>query len=293
MAIDLNAIRRKLGELSGKNNKRDQQWKPEEGKEYTVRLISFSNNDGLPFKDRYYYWNIGKAGILSPHQFGKPDPIRELRNKLYEEGTETSKEIAKKLSPKLRIFAPVIVRGEEDKGVRIWSFGKMVYQSLLELITNEDYGDITDPVEGRDIKVQMIKLPGKQYADTKVTARVKTEPLSRDPNLAKKWLDSIPTVDEASDLKSYEEIEKVVNDWLMGGNETDSTGTTRGDQQTGTSTTSANAAKDRLAAFDDDDDTGFSTASKPAAAPARKPARKSSAEQDLNDAFADLERDGH
>ena len=29
MAIDLEAIRRKLGELSGKNNKRDQQWKPD------------------------------------------------------------------------------------------------------------------------------------------------------------------------------------------------------------------------------------------------------------------------
>jgi hypothetical protein len=292
MAIDLNAIRRKLGELSGKNNKRDQQWKPEEGKEYTVRLISFPNNDGLPFKDRYYYW-LGKNGILAPHQFGKPDPIRELRNKLYDENTDASKDLAKKFAPKLRTFAPVIVRGEEDKGVRIWSFGKMVYQSLLEFITNEDYGDVTDPIEGRDIKVQMVKMPGKQYADTKVTPRVKTEPLSRDPSLVKKWMESIPVVDEIADLKSYEDIEKMVNDWINGGMGDNSEGTQRGGSTTSSKTDEApaksNAGKDKLAAFSDDEDDSFTSAAPAKPAASVKKNNRKTAEQDLNDAFAELE----
>ena len=39
----------------------------------------------------------------------------------------------------------LLFRGEEDKGVQIWGFGKMVYQSLLNIMLDEDYGDITDP----------------------------------------------------------------------------------------------------------------------------------------------------
>ena len=202
MAIDLEAIRRKLGELSGKNNKRDQQWKPEEGKEYTVRLLAFPNNGGQPFIDRHYYYGIGNTpGILAPFQFGKPDPIKELRGKLYDEGSQASKDLAKTVAPKMRTFAPVIVRGEEDKGVRVWSFGKMVYQDILNLMLDEDYGDITDPLEGRDIRVSVTKMPGKQYADTKISPRAKVEPLSRDKTQAKKWRDSLPEVDTVANVK--------------------------------------------------------------------------------------------
>lgn len=280
MAIDLDAIRRKLGELSGKNNKRDQQWKPEEGKEYTVRLLAFQNNDGQPFKDRWYYYNIGNSpGILAPFQFGKPDPIKELRGKLYDEGSDTSRELAKKVAPKMRTFAPVIVRGEEDKGVRIWSFGKMVYQDILNLMLDEDYGDVTDPLEGRDIRVTVTKLPGKQFADTKISPRAKVEPLSRDSAQAKKWIESIPEVDEVSNLKPYEEIEKIVNDWINGG-ASSSDGTSRG----GSTAPPRSVNDSKLAAFDDEDDA-------PKAKKGGGGGPKAAA-RDLDDAFADLEDSG-
>ena len=89
MAIDFNALRKKLGQLSGNNSKRRAFWRPEEGNEYTVRIIAFPDNDGNPFKERYFYYNIGNnPGLLSPYQFGKPDPIQELINKLRDEGTK-------------------------------------------------------------------------------------------------------------------------------------------------------------------------------------------------------------
>ena len=291
MAIDLEAIRRKLGELSGKNNRRDQQWKPEEGKEYTVRLMAFPRNDGQPFIDRHYYYGIGNTpGILAPFQFGKPDPIKELRSKLYDEGSQASKDLAKTVAPKMRTFAPVIVRGEEDKGVRIWSFGKMVYQDILNLMLDEDYGDITDPLEGRDIRVSVSKLPGKQFADTKISPRAKVEPLSRDRDQAKKWLDTIPEVDTAANLKSYDEIEKLVNDWINGGSSNSDSGTSRGGDSRSNGSNGGNSnfergAPDKLAAFDDDD------------APPAKQQKKTGvspkeAEKALKDAFADIEDDG-
>lgn len=230
MAIDLDAIRRKLNQLSGQNSKKNIMWRPTEGEEHTVRLLSFKDNDGQPFQERWFYYNIGNnPGLLAPYQFNKPDPIQELINKLRDDGSKESYELAKKLYPKMRSYAPVIVRGEEEKGVRLWSFGKMVYQSLLNIMLDEDYGDITDPTDGRDVKIVCTKAPGRMWASTEVRPRGKQSLLSESGDQAKQWIDSIPNLDEVYTLKSYDELEKIVNDWLNGeSDETNDIGTTRG-----------------------------------------------------------------
>ena len=224
MAVDFDAIRKKLERLSGNNKNRSSSWRPIEGEEHTVRLISFPDNEGQPFKELWFYYNIGKErGLLTPHQFGNPDPIQELINKLREEGSKESYELAKKLYPKMRTYAPVIVRGEEDKGVQIWGFGKMVYQALLGLMLDEDYGDITDPLEGRDIKVVCSKQPGKKWAMTEVRPRGKQSNLSENSSNAKEWLSNIPNIDDLFECKTYDELSKIINDWLgEGESESDS-----------------------------------------------------------------------
>jgi hypothetical protein len=231
MAIDLDAIRKKLSQLSGNNSKRNTMWRPQEGEEHTVRLLSFQDNDGQPFKERYFYYNIGNnPGLLAPYQFGDADPIQELITKLRDDGSKESYELAKKLYPKMRSYAPVVVRGEEDKGVRLWAFGKTVYQSLLNIMLDEDYGDITDPTEGRDIKVVCNKPPGRMWAMTEVRPRGKDSMLSSDKAQSTQWIQSIPNLDDMFTCKTYDELEKIVNDWLNGddGSDDDDTGTTRG-----------------------------------------------------------------
>lgn len=224
MAIDLAAIRKKLGQLSGQNSKKNVMWRPEEGSETTIRLIAYPNNDGQPFKEMMFYYNIGNnPGLLAPYQFDKPDPIQELITKLRDEGTKESYELAKKLYPKMRCYAPVIVRGEEDKGVRLWAFGKTVYQTLLNYMLDEDYGDITDPHEGRDVRVNCQKNPGQQWATTDVRPRGKDSPLSEDSSQSKQWLDNVPDVNDLFELKSYEELERIINQWLSGDEEEETT----------------------------------------------------------------------
>ena len=216
MSVDLAAIRAKLSALSNVGSSRkNTSWKPEENKDAIVRLVSFPNNDGQPFKELWWYYGIGQnSGLLAPYQFGKKDPVQELIAHLREDKSKESYELCKKLYPKMRCYAAVIVRGEEDKGVRLWGFGKELYQAFLNTMLDDDYGDITDPETGRDVRVACSKAPGKDWATTTISPRVKPSHLSEDKKQAKEWLESIPKVEETFQLKTYDELSKIVNDWL-------------------------------------------------------------------------------
>ena len=244
MAVDFDKIRKKLGQLSGQNTRRDKMWRPQEGEETTVRLLSFPDNEGQPFKERWFYYNIGNnPGLLAPYQFGKPDPIQELINKLRDDGSKESYELAKKLYPKMRSYAPVIVRGEEDKGVRLWSFGKTVYQNILNIMLDEDYGDITDPEDGRDVKVVCTKPPGRMWATTTVRPRGKATSLAENEKQLSEWQSSMPDLDELYTCKTYEELEKIVNDWLDGDDGSDDLGTEHNTQNSSSPSSETNQSK--------------------------------------------------
>lgn len=218
MAIDLEAIKRRVAELSGvKKTSSVQLWKPGLG-EHKVRCLPWKNSvDGQPFAERWFYYIGENSGILTPKQFGKSDPIDDLIRKLYSSGKPEDRLLAKKLAPKMRCYAPVIVRGEEDKGVQVWSFGKQVYQRMLGFFLDEEVGDILSPTEGFDLKVSITKQPGKQFNDTTVDPARKSSPLHSDAEVAQKWLDNIPNIDDMYRLKSTQEIEAVLNNWLNGG----------------------------------------------------------------------------
>ena len=257
MAIDFDAIRRKLNQLSGANSKKRVMWRPPEGETVNVRILGFTDNDGNPFKERWFYYNIGNnPGLLTPHQFGKPDPIQELIQKLKEEGTKESYEMAKKLYPKMRTYAAIVVRGQEDEGVKLWAFGKTVYQSLLNIMLDPDYGDITDVHEGHDLRVTCTKQPGRQFAMTDVMPRPKSTPLGTKGKI-KEWTSNIPSLDDMYTLKSYEQLENIINAWLTGdesdGNDTDNERITETKKPTRTTKRAGDTSK----TFGDDIDDAF------------------------------------
>lgn len=220
--IDLDKIRQKVQQMSG--NKKSDLWSPKPAsdgkpKEYSVRILPWPDgNDGQPFKERSFYYNVGTGGvgkpILAPSQFKQEDPIQDLINKLRSDGSPGALEMCKKLYPKRRYYAPVLVRDEEGEGVRLWSFGKQVANELLQAILG-DFGDITDPTSGRDIKVTALKVAGKSFSETKVMPRVKSTPLGTDKQM-KEWLSKVPSLEEIYTLTPVDEIEKRVNDLING-----------------------------------------------------------------------------
>ena len=211
--MDINSIRKRLNQLQTTNNRTSNLWKPQPGKQI-IRVLPYKHNKDNPFIELFFHFGLNNKTYLSPTSFGRPDPIEEFAQKLKTSGNREEYQMARKLESKMRTFAPVVVRGEEGQGVRFWGFGKTVYQSLLNIMLDEDYGDITDPEDGRDVKVVCTKAPGRQWATTEVRPRGKQSPLSEDTSRIDSYTSSMPSLDDMYTCKSYEELEKIVNDWL-------------------------------------------------------------------------------
>ena len=96
----------------------------------------------------------------------------------------------------MRTFAPVVVRGKESEGVKFWGFGKTVYQELLGVIADPDYGDITDATNGRDIGIerQTPAEAGNQYGKTTVRVKPNQTPITEDAEMLKILRGLKPTV---------------------------------------------------------------------------------------------------
>ena len=163
---------------------------------------------------------MGKnPGFLSPKRnFGVDDPLNDFVRQLFNDGTEDSIKMAKNLMARQRFFAPVLVRGEEEKGVRIWGFGKMAYQELLNLVLNPEYGDITDVESGTDLVLKYGKPPGAQFPQTTIVPRRKSSPLTESDDTTSGMLDSIPDFDQVfeSARKTPTEIQQMLDQFLLG-----------------------------------------------------------------------------
>ena len=72
------------------------------------------------------------------------------------------------------------VRGEESEGVRVWGYGKLAYQKLLGIVLDPDYGDITDPEDGNDLKLLYGKAPGASFPTTDIRPRPRKSSLCDD-----------------------------------------------------------------------------------------------------------------
>jgi len=191
-------------------------WKPPSGEKSIVRIVPYKHNKDVPFTELYFYFGIGKPRMMSLSNFDESDPILEFASQLRKSNEPDNVELAKKLYPKMRIFAPVLVRGEEDKGVRFWEFGKMVYTELLGVMMDEDYGDITDIAAGRDITVEVIPAAetGKMFDTTTVRVKPVQSPLSTDGNAAEGYLDNQKDIKELFTKFSFDEMKDALQKYL-------------------------------------------------------------------------------
>ena len=219
--MDLDAIKKRLGEMQSQannsgGNSKNLFWKPSVGKQ-VVRVVPNKYNKQFPFTEMKFYYGIGSKRVMaSPSNWGEKDPIMEFAKQLRQTNDKENWRLAKKLDPKTRIFAPIVVRGEESEGVKLWQFGKEVYQEFLNMAADDEIGDYTDVAGGRDIKLNTVgpESTGTPYNKTSVGPSLKTSTLSDDENVVNTLLNEQADPMKVFKPLSYDEMKESLQEWL-------------------------------------------------------------------------------
>jgi hypothetical protein len=222
--MDINAIKQRLNALQSTNNTGKKEkidyskvyWKPKEEGKYQIRIVPSKLDPKNPFQEVFVHYGFSKFPIYALTNWGEKDPIVEFAAQLRKTNDKENWSLAKKLDPKMRVFAPVIVRGEEEKGVRLWEFGKEIYMQLLGIAEDEDYGDYTDISEGRDLTVDVVKgdIGGRQGLKSSIRVKPKTSALSSDASLIQKFLKEQPSLLEIQRKMEFDALKEVLQTWL-------------------------------------------------------------------------------
>ena len=221
MAINIEAMRAKLNasKTGNKGQTNNTKWRPTQG-DQTIRILP--TEDGDPFKEFHFHYNVGKnPGIMCPKRnHGEDCPICDFASKLWKQGVEnddaTCKTEAKKLFVRKRYYSPIIVRGKETEGVKVWSYGKTAYETLLGYVLDPDYGDVTDPETGTDI-VLNYDVPGTPGSFPKTTLKPRRRPsVLCDEAIGDcdELIKSVPDIGGLFDRKTTEEVQARLDDFL-------------------------------------------------------------------------------
>jgi hypothetical protein len=211
----LNALQNKKGGSQNKEERAKNFWKPSIGKQL-IRIVPSKFDKSNPFKEVYFHYGVANRSMIALTNWGEKDPIVEFASQLRKSTEKENWSLAKKIEPKMRIFAPVIVRGEEEKGVRLWEFGKETYMELLSMVADDDIGDFSDIYEGRDLTIETVgpEVTGTKYNKSTVRPRTKITPLSENAVQVKEWLANQPEVLTLYKKFEYDEMKTILLNWL-------------------------------------------------------------------------------
>jgi len=219
--MDLNVIKKKLESLNKQSTNsggggKNLFWKPSVGKQL-IRVVPSKYNKANPFTEMKFYYGIGSKRVMaSPANWGDKDPIVEFAKQLRNSNDKENWRLAKKLDAKVRTFLPIVVRGEESEGVKLWQFGKEVYQEFLNMAADDEIGDFTDIVEGRDIKLTTVgpEVTGTPYNKTSIGPSLKTTPLAEGEDLINSLLDNQADPMKVFKPLTYDEMKEALQEWL-------------------------------------------------------------------------------
>lgn len=137
-----------------------------------VRIKSPGDDEEIGIEIIQFYLGKDLGSVVSPATFDEPCPYMEKYLELKESDDDDDKELAKRIIPKRKYAIGAIVY-KDEKGKEVDATDKAIlvargtYQDIIELYLDEDeWGDMTDPKEGYDIK---IIRTGKGQMDTSYT----------------------------------------------------------------------------------------------------------------------------
>jgi len=220
--MDLNLAKQKLAAAQNKGGQQRERidytkifFKPKPGK-YQVRILPSTYDKAWPIREVQFHYGFSKGPILALSNWGEADPIADFAKTLRKSSDREDWQLAKKIEPKSRYFAAVVVRGEEHLGARLWEFGKLTNDQLLGIAADEDYGDYTDITDGRDFTIDAVEdvIAGRKGIKCNLRIKPKTTPISEDAALVEKVLNEQPDILAINRRYTYEALKDILTKWL-------------------------------------------------------------------------------
>ena len=220
--MDLNLAKQKLAAAQNKGGQQREKidytkifFKPKPGK-YVVRILPNKYDKAWPIREVQFHYGFSKGPILALSNWGEADPIADFAKGLRKSSDKEDWQLAKKIEPKSRYFAAVIVRGEEHLGARLWEFGKLTNDQLVGIAADEDYGDFTDITDGRDFTIEATEdiIAGRKGIKCNIRVKPKTTAISEDGALVEKLLNEQPDILAINRRYTYDQLKDVLTKWL-------------------------------------------------------------------------------
>lgn len=236
MTYSLDAIKAKINQLSGvrgssgTGNKSEKTkvnwWKPQLG-QHDIRFLPYQDRNGQPFHEVSYYDSrlLSERRFVAGCQFeGTTDPVFNLLTELKKDKSKEAWTLWRNLQPKERYYAPIIVRGEEDKGVQLWELNSKLVKDIYSVLAHPDYKDenLMDPENGYDFTVTVSPtdktFAGNPVKDIKLQPRRKPSPLAKSADVSEKIVAAIPNLEAyfKAQTKSEDELNAMLQNFLAG-----------------------------------------------------------------------------
>ena len=220
--MDLNLAKQKLAAAQNKGGQQREKidytkifFKPKPGK-YQVRILPNKYDKAWPIREVQFHYGFSKGPILALSNWGEADPIADFAKGLRKSSDKEDWQLAKKIEPKSRYFAAVIVRGEEHLGTRLWEFGKLTNDQLGGIAADEEQGDFTDITDGRDFTIEATEdiIAGRKGIKCNIRVKPKTTAISEDGALVEKLLNEQPDILAINRRYTYDQLKDVLTKWL-------------------------------------------------------------------------------
>lgn len=218
----LDAMRAKMRSQAATTSK-FKYFKPNEGRTL-IRILP-------PVGDMQFFWQPvgkhdlsgdGKNTVVCPNfttEGELPCPICEMSQAAYDQGQA---ELSKALKVRRNYHMNVIVRSKKDDdddadanvSAQIWTAGLTVFRELTEIVYDPDYGDISHPYSGFDVRVT--RTGQKLDTEYSCVARRTATPIfgsvdAPNEELIQNVLGSAKDLSTVrNDIKSYEELAKML-----------------------------------------------------------------------------------
>lgn len=195
----------------------------ETGETTMIRLLPVKDKD-IPFHSAFVHYKSNQVvpkTVFSPKSWGKTDALKTFMENELAKGQKPTDEFKFliNLKPTPLVIAPIIIRGKEEEGVKLWTLNESQYEKFVDKLKASFHPqqppNIWDTEEGFDIIIDVKK--GEKYRSYEYSIARQSTPLQQDDitdEQVSEWLNDQPSWEEAYKKATNEELKDYLQNHL-------------------------------------------------------------------------------